>query len=216
MYTIIIIIICFLAGLAGYLFYVFFNRDPKRNSPLGNNIVSPADGKIIEILIIDNIKQLAIFKGLLGKIYSVIEDIGDGPYCLISIFMSPLVVHVQRIPISGNILKTKYVKGSLRVTNTLRAIDNERSETTINSKIGKIKVIQIAGLLARRIETWIKENEKVEKNQKLGIIKLGSQVCIIIPYNENINIKVKKHERVKAGETILAEFDEKNVTGSNK
>jgi len=120
---------------------------------------------------------------------------------MISIFMSPLDVHVQRAPINGRIRKILYQKGKFRPANSLNAIRNENNQILIQD-IDAVKVIQIAGLIARRIECFVKTGDHVLKGDKIGRINLGSQVTMIIP--KNVVLKVRKGERVTAGETIIA------------
>jgi len=159
--------------------------------------VSPADGKIIRIMKIDR-QELKVKKGYLGKIYTLSTDLKD-PGFLVSIFMSPLNVHFQRAPIDGAIKKVKHTKGRFIAADTLRALNNEKNEIIIDD----IKVIQIAGFLARRISCFIKKNEKVKKGQRIGLINLGSQVTMLLP--KNVKISVKEGQHVKAGETIIGE-----------
>ena len=180
-----------------YLFWRFwFLRDPERVIPGGDDkIVCPADGRIIKIMKIDK-QKLKVRKGLLGKIYTHTRDMKD-PGHLISIFMSPLNVHIQRAPISGTVKSVKHTKGLFMAANTLDALNNEKNEILIDD----IKVIQIAGFLARRISCFVKVGQNVRKGERIGLINLGSQVTMLLP--KNINISVKEGLHVKAGETII-------------
>lgn len=184
------------------LFLLNFYRDPKRKIPKGNNIVSPADGKIIQILKIKK-NNLRIKKGLIGKINTLTKDIGKECY-LISIFMSPLDVHINRAPIEGEIKSIKYSEGKFFAAYDIKkSLQNEKNEILIkNNELGNVKVIQIAGFLARKIKCFVKENQKINKGQKIGAIVLGSQVTLLFPTKVNLN--VKKGEMVKAGSTIIA------------
>jgi len=182
------------------LFYRFwFLRDPERKIPEGENIVSPADGKVIEILKLKSDK-FYIEKGLYGKIKAISKDVDKAGY-LISIFMNPFDVHVQRAPINGRIRTIKYTKGKFLPANNL-AIQNENNQILIQD-IDAVKVIQIAGLLVRRIECFVKVGDHILKGEKIGRINLGSQVCVIVP--KYINLKIKVGDRVKAGETVIGE-----------
>ena len=190
------------------LFILYFYRDPKRVIPKGNVIVSPADGKIIAIIKVRPGKEkeeLKIKKGFAGKIRTLTGDLGKGAFIAISIFMSPLDVHVNRSPIEGEVVSVRHSKGKFYNAARAEAFENEKTETIIDSKIGMLKVIQIAGFLARRIETFIKPGEKVIAGQRIGIIKLGSQVTLIMP-KDKINLTVTKGQKVKAGSTILGEI----------
>ncbi|MBI2651147.1 phosphatidylserine decarboxylase [Candidatus Woesearchaeota archaeon] len=194
------------------LFLLNFYRDPEREIPSGNNIVSPADGRIIRILKLKGNKnnknsgKTKISKGILGKIESLTKDIAEECY-VISIFMSPFDVHVNRAPIDGVILSVKHEKGAFFAAFDLKkSLMNEKNEIiTENRHIGKIKVIQIAGFLARRVVCNVKKHEKVNKGQRIGKIVLGSQVTLILPCKK-IRLKARKSQKVIAGSTILAEF----------
>jgi len=203
-----ILIIVAVLIIALVLFYRFhFLRDPERKAPKGNNLISPSDGKVVRIVELKDKNALKIKKGLLGKIKTLTKDTIKEGY-LISIMMTPLDVHYQRAPIDGTIISTKHTKGKLYnavsdAENMKATLMNEKNEILINTKIGKIKVIQIAGFVARRIHCFVKKGQKIKKGQRIGIIKLGSQVSFIIP---KLKVKVKVGEKVKAGETIIAEY----------
>ena len=183
-------------------FLINFYKDPKRVIPEGNNIVSPADGRIISI--IDTSKQdLTVSKGLIGKIMTTSKDVADKCYVL-SIFMSPIDAHINRAPIAGTITSIKHTKGKFfRAYDLEKSFENEKNEIIIQNKNLRVKVIQIAGFLARRIICNVKVNQKVNKGQKIGMIALGSQTTIIIP--RKMSLKVKINNKVNAGESIIAE-----------
>jgi|TARA_Y100000031_G_scaffold145631_1_gene178438 phosphatidylserine decarboxylase len=187
------------------LFLINFYRDPKRKIPQGNNIISPADGKVMNILKV-NKDKVKIKKGRLGKIQTFTKDIAKECY-VISVFMNPFDVHVNRAPIEGSIELVKHTKGKFFAAfNIEKSLYNEKNEIVIkNKKAGKIKVIQIAGWLARRIICKVKVKEKVNKGQRIGKIVLGSQVTIIIDAKK-VNLRVKKGQKVKAGSSIIAEL----------
>ncbi|MBS1197869.1 MAG: phosphatidylserine decarboxylase [Proteobacteria bacterium] len=208
--NIVLILLAVIAALAAFAiaFNRHFLRDPERTAPKGNFIIAPADGKVIDVVEITPGKMLDIDKGLFGRIKTITADLGSEPCTLVSIFMSPMDVHVQRMPIDGRIVGIQHKSGKFRVTNSLRAIDNERIETLIDSSIGTVKVIQIAGFLVRRIETYLSTQMNALRGQRMGIIKFGSQVSILFPRRDDIRIKVQKGQRVTAGETILAEYAE--------
>ena len=204
------VLIIFLMILAAlillfFLFLIAFYRDPTRKIPEGRNIVSPADGKIMNISATESNKN-SIKKGLFGKIESLTNGIAYKCH-IISIFMSPLDVHVNRSPVPGTVVSVKHTPGKYYAAfNIKKSILNEKNEILIKSEsIGKIKVIQIAGFLARRILCKVKKGDKVLKGQKIGKIVLGSQVTLILPF-KGIKLKIKKGQKVIAGETILAEY----------
>ncbi len=182
------------------LFLLNFYRDPKRNVPKGSNIVAPADGKIIAILQSGN--DFEIRKGTLGKIRAITSDVSKDCY-VIPIFMSPLDVHYNRAPIGGVVESIRYTKGKFfEAYNFEKSLENEKNEIIIkNSKI-KVKVIQVAGFLARRIKCYVNQNQKVNKGEKVGMITLGSQTVIVLP--KGVELKAKANDKVKAGETVIA------------
>ncbi len=166
------------------LFLLFF-RDPDRI--IGKGIVSPADGRIQEIIEIDD------------------KDVGS---CFrITIFMNLYDVHVNRIPIDGRIIYIKHYPGSHTPAFRKESERNERIVIKIDTVIGMIKIIQIAGIIARRIKPYIKVGDKLEKGSRIGIIKLGSRVDLYLP-RDKIVLKVKKSDRVKAGVDSIAEIDD--------
>lgn len=207
MVTLVIWVLVLLLVLSLLFYKLIFLRDPEREIPAGNNIVAPADGKIIKIIKLGDIDNIKIEKGLIGKIKTLVPvNCRDG--YLITIMMNLFNVHVQRSPLDGIVLGTKHFAG--KFGNAVygdkfeNGLENEKNEIIIkNKKIGEVKVIQIAGFLARRIECFVKENQKINKGQRIGRILLGSQVSLILP--KKVKLNVKEGRKVKAGETILGE-----------
>jgi len=195
------IITAFLAILF-YLFWkLYFLRDPERKTTK-DGIICPADGKVVEITKFDFKKKdhLWIKKGIFGKVKS--PEVSKG--ILISIFMNPLSVHVNRSPIDGEIISTKHHRGKFLPAYEVEdsILENEKNIIHIkNSKI-QVFVIQIAGFLARRIVGFVKKGQKIKKGQRIGLINLGSQVSVILP--DNLKINVKRGDKVFAGQTIIA------------
>jgi phosphatidylserine decarboxylase len=179
-----------LLGVIIFSFTLNFFRDPERKTPEGKNLViSPADGKVISII----------------KTFDP-EYLQTNCY-RIAIFMSPLNVHVNRIPISGNVEYLKYYPGKYLVAFEEKSSENnERMSVGIKSDYGKIRFTQIAGFIARRIVNELKEGMEVKAGERFGMIKFGSRVDLYLPLNAQI--KVKENQKVYAGETILAEFKE--------
>lgn len=167
------------------VFFLIFFRDPERN--IGKGLVACADGRIREIL---NLKD---------------EDVGD---CTrISTFMNVHNVHVNRMPIDGTAKNITHIIGAHLPAFKKESDRNERVITTIDTKIGTIKIIQIAGTLARRIVPYIKEGDKLKKGERIGIIRLGSRVDVYLPSKKIKKIYVKVGDNVIAGEDTLAEID---------
>ncbi len=175
--------------LALLLFTLNFFRDPERTPPNKDNVVvSPADGRIL-----------------------FIKDVEDNKYInckakQISIFMSPLDVHVNRIPIEGKVEYLKYHPGKFISAFEDKASEvNERCEFGIESKFGKIFFTQVAGFVARRIIYKISVGDNVKIGERFGMIKFGSRVDVVVPASSGWIEKVKKDDHVTAGETILFE-----------
>lgn len=171
------------------LFTLNFFRDPKRTAPKENNvIVSPADG--IVILIKD-----------------VLEDKFIKEDCTqISIFMSPFNVHVNRIPLDGEVAFLNYVEGDYLVASHDKADErNERNEIGITGEKTKVLFTQVAGYIARRIVSELKIGDSVKLGERFGMIKFGSRVDVIVPKNHKV--MVKEGDKTTAGETILFEYE---------
>jgi len=193
-----------------FLFFwkVFFLRNPDRNIPTTKDIVlSPADGKIIEIHEYTK-SEVSLLKGdkrYRGLIKTITEDVAPHGF-LVSIFMSPLDVHMNRSPIDGTIHSVKHSKGRFLAVNSFESgLVNEKTEIVIRNKHISVKMIQIAGFLARRIVTHVKPGESVEMGQIVGLINLGSQVTLVLP--NTVKLKIAKGDRVVAGETTIAKIN---------
>lgn len=198
-----LLIIVGIAILLLILFLINFYRDPERKIPKGSSIVAPADGRIISIINTSK-SNIKIKKGILGKIKTLTKDVAKECY-IISIFMSPFDVHINRAPINGKVKSISHTKGKFfGAYNLEKSLQNEKNEIIIQNKKIKVKVIQIAGFLARRIKCYIKKNQKVNKGQKIGMIALGSQVTLVLP--RSVKLSVDINSRVKAGLSIIGEL----------
>ncbi len=187
------------------IFYkLVFLRNPTRSVPKQRVIVSPADGKVIMAQPYSS-NQLLLHKGnkpSKGSVHTLTGSVGTEGY-VVSIFMNIFNVHYNRIPYDGTVIQIKHSQGKYIPAHTLKAsFKNEKTETIITSKSMTIKVIQVAGFLARRIETYVKKDDHVRTGQILGRINFGSQVTVILPVNVTLN--VKSGDKVKAGESIIA------------
>ena len=180
------------------LWCVYFFRDPERVVPENKNIlISPADGKIL-------------FSGS-SKSPENLSDNKQLDLNKVSIFMNVFDVHVNRVPISGKVIWLKYVPGTfLNASLDKSSENNERMIVKIEVSKGVfVYVVQIAGLIARRIKCDLTENESVTMGQRYGLIRFGSRVDVYFP--KDFNILVNKGQTSISGETILADF---NVTKS--
>ena len=168
-------------------FFLWFFRDPQRAIPKGEGlIVSPADGVVTETARIDT---------------------ADGPRQRISIFLNVFDVHVNRTPIAGEITAVRYQTGKfLNAMNQECAERNEQNIVTVRGEGMEIVFKQIAGLIARRIVFNYREGDKVERGQRVGLIKFGSRTDVILP--AEADIRVKTGQRVKGGSSIIAEMAE--------
>jgi phosphatidylserine decarboxylase len=182
------------------VFKIYFSREPARNISTDPSLVSPASGRVIDIIQFQD-KELNLKKGRTGNILDVTKGFSKGT--AIVIFMSPFDVHVQRAPCDGRILEVKHSKGRFRKATSL-AVENERNEILMEDVTHKIKVIQVAGLVARRIECFVKPGDEVLKGQRIGRINLGSQVIAVLP--KNAKCTVKEGDYVIDGETVIARF----------
>jgi phosphatidylserine decarboxylase len=177
---------CFLFGLT--IFMAFFFRDPERKIPEGEGLfVSPADGKVI----------------LIKDIYE--KDYLKSDTKEISIFMSPLNVHVNRAPCDGNVSIIKYSPGRFKAAYKDEAsIKNENIVMVLDGKEGRVLVRQVAGFLARRAVCKAKVGDVLRRGERYGIIKFGSRLDVYLP--KDVKITVKLGEKVKAGETVIARY----------
>ncbi|MGB1308038.1 MAG: phosphatidylserine decarboxylase family protein [Oceanihabitans sp.] len=174
-------------GVFLYLILQFF-RNPKRNTVNNDNhVLSPVDGKVV-----------------------VIEEVYEGEYfkenrLQVSVFMSPLNVHVTRYPVNGNVVFSKYHPGKYLVAWHPKASEeNERTTVVVDNKnYGKVLYRQIAGALAKRIVNYAKENDQAIQGSDSGFIKFGSRVDLFLPLDTKI--KVSLNEKVRGGESIIAE-----------
>ena len=181
-------------GIILSIWCVYFFRDPERITPKGDTLlISPADGKILSVTTSKSPENL------LDKKQKEMKKI--------SIFMDVFNVHVNRIPISGKIVWLKYVPGTfLNASFDKASEDNERMIIKIEiSKDFHIYVVQIAGLIARRIKCDLTENQHVKSGDRFGIIRFGSRVDIYMP--EEFKVNVFEGQTSISGETILANLD---------
>lgn len=170
-----------------YILILQFFRNPKRNTILNDQqIIAPVDGKVV---VIEEVEETEFFKDKRIQI---------------SIFMSPLNVHVTRYPISGKVVFSKYHPGKYLVAwHPKSSTENERTTIVVeNDAVGKILYRQVAGAAARRIVNYAVEGEKIVQGSDAGFIKFGSRVDIFLPIGTNINVALNQH--VKGGEQVIA------------
>lgn len=167
-------------------FCLWFFRDPKRKVPQGEGlVVSPADGKVVDISSVQEDRFL------------------HKPAIKVSIFLDVFNVHINRMPTAGKIVDIFYNKGRFFAASVPKAsLENEQNAVLLETPSGKrIVCIQIAGLIARRIVCWIKKEDHLDRGERFGLIRFGSRVDIFLPPETEIRIAVG--EKVKGGETIV-------------
>jgi len=181
--------IIFGATLLLLLFIISFFRSPKRNFTVAHHqVICPADGKVV-----------------------VIEEITDVEYfhdkrIQVSIFMSPANVHLNRIPMTGEVQYSQYHKGKYLVAwHPKSSTENERHSVVIKSDSAEILVKQIAGAVAKRIVNYLKVGQVVQQGTEMGFIKFGSRVDVLLPVGTELNVKL--NQNVKGGITVLATID---------
>lgn len=183
-----------LIALIFTVFCLYFFRDPDRVAPQKDSLIlSPADGEVSAI--IHN-----------QELPSELAGADDKKYTRISIFLSVLDVHVQRMPVGGRVIRKVYTPGKFFNADLDKASeDNERCSAIIETKDGsEICVVQIAGLIARRILNDLKEDQTVEAGARFGIIRFGSRLDVYVP--EGISPLVCVGQRAIGGETVLADL----------
>ena len=173
--------------LVVFVLILQFFRNPKRHTILNDDqVLAPVDGKVV---VIEEVEEPEYFKGKRKQV---------------SIFMSPINVHVTRYPASGSIKYSKYHPGKFLVAwHPKSSEENERTSIVINTpKFGDILYRQVAGALARRIVNYAEEGQEVIQGTDAGFIKFGSRVDLFLPLNTKIDVKIG--DKVKGGEQIVA------------
>jgi len=177
--------------ILGLLVLNFF-RDPERSIPAEPGaMVSPADGRVVQI---------------------ADDEYGGRPFRRVSIFMSPLDVHVNRSPIPGTVTAVSYRKGAFHVASLARAsVENEQNVFTVEGEEGVVVVRQIAGLLARRIVFWKRQGDSLARGERVGLIKFGSRVDVLV--DPGVEIRVKVGDHIRAGSDIVGYVRAKSPAG---
>lgn len=179
------------AALTGLLacFTLYFFRDPERVSPTGRDVIcSPADGRIIRIEEVTSGPNV------------------EGPMVQISIFMNIFNCHVNRSPVGGKVREISYRKGSFWPADHKKAFTkNEHNCLVLEDECGRlVEVVQVAGLIARRIVCWAEPGDELYLGDRIGLIRFGSRVDVYLPKDADISVKLG--QKVFAGETIIARW----------
>jgi phosphatidylserine decarboxylase len=180
--------ILILASIIFFILIVQFFRDPKRNTVLDdNNVIAPADGKVV---VIEEAVETEFF---------------NDKRIQVSIFMSPLNVHVNRNPISGTVKYAKYHPGKYLVAwHPKSSTENERTTVVIDNGKSPVLFRQIAGAVARRIVMYSKEGQDAVQGREMGFIKFGSRIDLFLPLDCKINVNID--QKTVGGETVVASF----------
>jgi phosphatidylserine decarboxylase len=170
------------------IFCIIFFRNPNRKTNVNKDyIISPADGRIQDITLVNK------------------EEYIQGEAIRVRIFLNLFNVHINRMPVDGHIEWIKRVSGSfISAYKEEASLKNQRNYIGIRSNNKKILVVQITGLIARRLVCWVKAGEHIPQGERIGLIKFGSCTEIYIPVNAKVQVKVG--DKVKGGETIIAEY----------
>jgi phosphatidylserine decarboxylase len=204
----IILIFLFLATIVLYKFY----RDPERTPPDEPNvIVAPADGKILYIKHAGN-GMIPVARKFGQRLIRLEEftntDLIDDALYVVGITLSIINVHVNRVPVEGKVLSLNYTPGRfISLREGQAPFVNERLTTIIDHGSYKIGIVQIASHMVRRIQSYLKEGQAVTLGQRLGMIKFGSQVDLVIPKLKNLDFMIRPGDEVEAGVTVIATYD---------
>ncbi|MBO0661651.1 phosphatidylserine decarboxylase [Jiella sp. MQZ9-1] len=183
----------FWIGVVVTLWCAYFFRDPERLTPVADHLViSPADGKV----------------SLVGQVIPPVElGLGTEPMLRISIFMNVFNCHVNRAPMRGRIARILYREGEFKNAELDKASEvNERNSLVIEGPQGEFGVVQIAGLVARRIVCWSQAEDRLEAGERFGLIRFGSRLDVYLP--GSVKPRVAEGQTAIAGETIIAEYGE--------
>ncbi|WP_035253025.1 phosphatidylserine decarboxylase [Desulfatiglans anilini] len=213
-------------GVFAYWRYAWFFRNPPRRTPTGPNVVSPADGTVVYVEKISPSRPVICIKqGHSVSVNEIVKEDLEHTKVIIGVFMSPFDVHYNRAPISGKIdlirhhpakrknlhmgrmhLRTLFKRLPL-YANSLHIVENERTVTMIRGSFKETPiacyVVQIAGGSVSGIDQFFHEGQDLEKGEIFGMIRIGSQVDLVVTWNDSMKILVNPGDRVRAGETIF-------------
>jgi phosphatidylserine decarboxylase len=219
------------AALGAWLYwrFVWFFRNPPRAAPAGDGIVSPADGTVVYVKqVAPGEEVVSIKQGLAAGLKDIVREDLDAPKLLIGVFMSPFDVHYNRAPIGGTVdfvrhhpgrganlhmgpmhwrillKRPPYYRGSEHIVQNERTVT--RIDGTVNGASLGCYIVQIAAKTVAGIDSYVQPGGRVERGSIFGMIRVGSQVDVVLPLREGVAVKVKPGDRVRAGETVLAEY----------
>jgi phosphatidylserine decarboxylase len=216
------------AALAAYGFwrYIWFFRNPSRKPPAGDNLVSPADGTVVYVKEVEPREPvISIKQGLAASINDIVQQDLERPRLLVGVFMSPFNVHYNRSPLSGAVEFIRHhpprpvnrhmgpmhwravLKHVPIYRNSVHILENERTVTKFKGSFRgdeiSAYVVQIAGKSVHGIDSYVEPGSRVAKGDIFGMIRIGSQVDLVVPVLPGMEVKVRPGDKVRAGETIL-------------
>jgi phosphatidylserine decarboxylase len=213
-------------GAYCYWRYIWFFRNPHRVPPPGENLVSPADGTVVYVKqVAPREEVITIKKGLATTLSDLVQEDLASPKLLIGIFMSPFSVHYNRAPLAGSINFIRHHPARVKNycmapmhwrtilnwppfhENCRHLIHNERTVTKVlgrfNGETLPYYIVQIAGKSVHGIDSYVSPGKHVTKGEVFGMIRIGSQVDLVVPFRPEMNIMVRPGDKVRAGETVL-------------
>ncbi len=228
--TVLIVATLGFMAIGAFLFwrYVWFFRNPDRKIPETECMVSPADGTVVYVKEIKSSADVIVIKqGIAATVKDIVREDVESPKLLIGIFMSPFNVHHNRAPLGGTIERITHHEpragnthmGPMQLRtlfnlpplyeNSRHIVENERRVTRIRGTFKgeelRCYVVQIAGKTVSGIDSFRTEGATVEKGEVFGMIRIGSQVDVVLPQRSHMQIKVRPGDKVYAGESVLVE-----------
>ena len=214
-------------GAWSYWRYVWFFRNPARKVPPGEGVVSPADGTVVYVKeVAPGAEVVSIKRGLAATLGDIVREHLEGPKLVIGVFMSPFDVHYNRAPLSGTVgfVRHHAGRGANRHMGAMHwrilrrrapyyagaehIARNERTVTRIDGALGgaplSCYVVQIAARSVAGIDSYVAAGARVERGAVFGMIRVGSQVDVVLPLRPGLRPLVRPGQRVRAGETVLA------------
>jgi phosphatidylserine decarboxylase len=221
-------LIAALVAGALYLYWrrIWFWRNPPRVPPPGDALVAAADGTVVYVKMLGAADQVIhVKRGLAARLSDILREDAALPKLLIGVFMSPFDVHYNRAPLSGTVEFVRHHPGRGRnahmgpmhwrilarrppyYAGSVHIVQNERTVTKINGRMrdGTLScyVVQIAAKTVAGIDSYVRPGDNVLKGSVFGMIRIGSQVDIVVPWREGMNVRVREGDTVRAGETVL-------------
>lgn len=219
--------VAFLAALA-YLYwrYVWFFRNPSRSVPAANGLLAAADGTVVYVKRFAAAEDVIHVKqGLAARLADIVREDTALPQLVIGVFMSPFDVHYNRAPLEGTVEFVRHSPGRARnahmgpmhwrvlarrepyYSDGIHIVQNERTVTKINGTLNGAPlpcyVVQIAARTVAGIESYVRAGDPLAKGTIFGMIRIGSQVDVVVPWRDGMTLRVRPGDRVRAGETVL-------------